>query len=258
MKKSTIDRKYTKTQLAEALDVNESEYTKAQLVDLMMNKINGIEPEPDEVVKTEPAGANTNTDALELDRALEIVLKEGILYRIDSHCWWGKTSRTPDGEIEAPKEVMTGVKTLIDPKHLGGFRQWKGIGERIVKKVGFPFLGLRGVYYVPKAFIKMAEAKLTECQAKAVEEADEFCNNFEFYKQEWKTTVIDLCAEKGIDETDALEYLKDEYYPNPAELRNRFVFRWTKFAITVPDSDMGILTDDQYQDEVRKQKEQAR
>ena len=255
MKKSTVDRKYTKAQLAEILDVNENDYSKSQLVNMYCSKKNELTNVTD---PTKPAPAPVTADAdAELDRALEIVLKEGILYRIDSHCWWGKTSRVPEEAINVPKELMSGVQTLIDPKHLGPFRSWKGIGERIVKKLGYQFLGLRGVYFVPKAFIQTAEAKLVECQEFAGEEKKVFVDNFETYKAEWKTEVARLCKEHGVDPKLAMLYLAEENYPSVAQLDGKFVFKWTKFAITVPDSDMGILTDKQYEEEVRKQKLQA-
>ncbi|MHC4643991.1 MAG: DUF3150 domain-containing protein [Planctomycetota bacterium] len=258
MKKSTVDRKYTKAQLAELLDLNENEYTKSHLVDLYVAKKDDLTnvSNPDKPAETKTPVDTSDADA-ELDRALEIVLKEGILYRIDSHCWWGKTSRVPEEAINVPKELMSGVQTLIDPKHLGPFRSWKGIGERIVKKLGYQFLGLRGVYFVPKAFIQTAEEKLVECQEFAGKEKKIFADNFDQYKVEWKEEVNRLCKEHGVDPKLAMLYLAEENYPSKAQLDGKFVFKWTKFAITVPDSNMGILTDKQYAEEVRKQKLQA-
>jgi len=271
MKSSTIEKKYSKKALVDMINRNREasdidmpelkplDFSKAELVQMVLPIFNAVEADVPEVKGDVMDNVNMQADEeAELDNALRVVLKEGILYRIDSHCWWGKTSRVPEDEIDIPKQLMGGVKTLIDPKHLGPFRQWKGIGERIVKKCGYSFLGLRGVYFVPKGFIGLAEEKLLECQKMAAVEKDNFKENFELYKQEWKAYVIDMCVEHGIDVDIATKYLEDSYYPSVSQLDGKFVFQWTKFAVTVPDSDMGILTDKQYQEEVRKQKVQAR
>ena len=271
MTKSTIDRKYTKSNLAEMLEVEVDAFSKSQLVDMYSDSIEKADADVDVAAKAitdtfdamkkdgSAVGISMKDKALaDLDNALEVVLKEGILYRIDSHCWWGKTSKVPEDQIKAPKKILTGVKTLIDPKHLGPFRAWKGAGERIVKKLGYQFLGLRGVYFVPKGFIQTAEAKLKECQDAAMIEKKVFADGYERFKQEWKDEVLAICKEEGIDESIALEYMKDAYYPTAGQLDGKFVFKWTKFMISVPDSNMGILTDKEYQEEVRKQKVQAK
>jgi hypothetical protein len=257
MKRSTIDRKYTKRELASLLDVEEEAYSKAQLVDMFMNP----SPKSESTLATDDSalGITMKEKAeADLDNALEVILKEGILYRVDSHCWWGKTSRVPEDQVKAPKEILSGVKTLIDPEHLQPFRAWKGQGERIIKKLGYQFLGLRGVYFVPKGWIQDVEAILLGCKEKAEEEKKIFIDNFVTYKAEWRDRVLEICDDKGIAYEVALAYLDEDNYPSKAGLDAKFVFKWTKFAITVPNSDMGILTDKEYKEEVRKQKVQAK
>jgi hypothetical protein len=67
--------------------------------------------------------ANENAEELTDDDkadALQVVLKAGCLYRINSRCWSGVTSKVPEEQIKAPKEILTGLKNLIDDLFGGG------------------------------------------------------------------------------------------------------------------------------------------
>jgi hypothetical protein len=221
----------------------EAKATKGILADLY---IAAIKKEVGEMKKTEEVLAG-ELNGWE-DNALEIVLREGIIYKVDSHCWWGKSSRVPEEEINAPKDIMTGVKTLVHANTLGSLRSFKSMGERIVKKNAYPFLGIRGAYYVPKYFIPGVEKSLKETQEKVYEERSDFIKNLPKYRKEW---AAHCKKEKVVPPPD-------ELYPNKAELERKIRFKWTKFAITVPDSNMGVLTDELYKEEVEKQKEEAK
>jgi len=207
-------------------------------------------------------GIKTNGQAAELDDndkadALEVVLKAGVLYRINSRCWSGVTSKVPEEQIKAPKEILTGLKNLINQDRLQPFRFWKSAGERELKKFGYNFLGLRGVYFIPKAFIPFVEKKLALCTERAMEAKEEFLANFDQYKSEWRDTVIEICSKKNISVAEALVYLDDTLYPSETAIESRFQFNHRKFFIAVPDPSMGILTDEEYREEVKKQKEDA-
>lgn len=172
---------------------------------------------------------------------IDIVFKEGILFRIDAHCWWGKSTRVDESEIKAPKEIMKGIKTLIEESKLSAMQSLRSYGERIVKSRAYPFLGLRGVYYVPKAFIKNVEKELREVQSTFYKRVEKFIENYPKYKEAWK--------EK------AKQYYDEKLYPTESSLRNKFKFDWTKFIITLPDSNMMVLNDEQIEEEMKKQRE---
>ena len=236
----------------------------------MNNEIDNALNQADEFLKDDSGlqaddsalGIKTSGPIAELDDedkadALEIILKSGCLYRINSRCWSGVTSRVPEEQIKAPKEILKGLKNLIEQDRLQPFRFWKTAGERELKKYGYNFLGLRGVYFIPKGFIPFVERKLKTCQEKAMEAKADFLANFEQYKSEWRDKVIEICKAKDISIEEALNYLDDNLYPSETDIAGRFQFNHRKFFISVPNPAMGILTDDEYREEVAKQKEEA-
>jgi uncharacterized protein (UPF0297 family) len=252
MKKSTIMKNWRIDELRKELTRRKKGWSKdsskSNLVDVYMRALDdekavdvkkGIK---NIVKKTLETGSNGDYG----DDVLDYVFKEGILYRIDSHCWWGKSSRVDEEEINAPKEILSGVKTLVDPNTLATLRSYKSYGERIIKKRSYPFLGLRGVYYVPKAFISGCEEELKETQGRVYGERDFFMKNLPKYKKEWAAV-----CKKGKVEPPA-----PELYPSKDELNGKFVFEWTKFAITLPNSSMKILNEAELKEEAEKQKKQ--
>ncbi|MCK4776850.1 MAG: hypothetical protein KAS39_00635 [Actinomycetia bacterium] len=222
-----------------------------------INKADSGVQESDSVIGITVTDKAAEIDEADKEDALEIVLKAGVLYRINSNCWSAITSRVPEEQVKAPKEILSGLKTIINTDRLGPFRFWKTAGERELKKFGYNFLGLRGVYFIPKAFIPVIERKLKLCTEKALEAKADFIANYEVYKDEWRDTVIDICEKKDITIEQALAYLDDELYPSAENLEGRFRFSYRKFFISVPDPSMGILDDKEYQEEVKKQKEEA-
>lgn len=211
----------------------------------------------DSTLGIKASGPVDELDSEDKADALEIVLKSGCLYRINSRCWSGVTSRVPEEQIKAPKEILKGLKNLIEQDRLQPFRFWKTAGERELKKYGYNFLGLRGVYFIPKGFIPFVEKKLKLCQQKAMEARADFLTNFDQYKSEWRDRVIQICKDKDISIEEALAYLDDDLYPSETAIAGRFQFSHRKFFISVPYPGMGILTDDEYREEVAKQKEEA-
>jgi hypothetical protein len=179
---------------------------------------------------------------------LDVVLKEGLLFKMDTHCWWGKSSRVPEDMMNnAPKKILKGVQALIDEKHIAPLNSYRQRGERVVIKNGFPFIGMRGVYFVPKKLIPKTLKGLDACQADFFEERDEFMKNFTRYKEQW----AEYCKSKNVRVPD------EAWYPNKVELKNKFQFEWTSFAFTLPDKELGLLTEEQYDQAVRNQREQA-
>jgi hypothetical protein len=171
----------------------------------------------------------------------KVVLEEGILYKVDSHCWWGKSSRVPKEMLgNAPKRILKGVQTLIDDTHIAPLNSYRQKGERVVIKNGFPFTGFRGVYFVPKALIEKTEKGLTNCQRDFNEMRSEFMSNFKVYKKEWAQT----CKENNVP------IPPDEWYPSEYEIKNKFKFEWNVFSFQLPNPKLGILTEDQYKTQV--------
>jgi hypothetical protein len=170
---------------------------------------------------------------------INLVFSEGVLYRCDTKCWWGKSSRVDEDELEVDPEIITGVKTLVNPNRLAGIRSFKSHGERLIKKRGYPFIGLRGVQWIPKKFIGSLETDLVEAQTDFYKEVKDFVKKYGSYKQEWK-------EKSG-------EHYDEKLYPTEAELETRFRFEWQKFIIQVPDR-AGILSEAEYKAEVEKHK----
>ncbi len=172
---------------------------------------------------------------------MEIALKAGILYRIDSSCWWGKTTKVRDGEIDAPKEIISGMKVLVDPKTLGPMRSLIGYSDRILKNIGYSFIGMKGVYWIPKAFISRTDERVSVIEGEFSQARKEFFSNYELYKKEWRIK--------------SKEYYDPDAYPAVGDFERlkKFKLQKRKFSISLPEKGTGVLTDAEYNDEKKKQ-----
>lgn len=175
---------------------------------------------------------------------IKLAFEQGILFRIDSRCWWGRSSKVRADELNVDPEIIKGIKVLVDPNKLAPLRSFKSYGERVIKKYGYPFLGLRGVYFVPKAFIQANDDELKKTQVEYDKICDEFVENFDSYRVEWQ--------EKS------REHYDEALYPNKVDLRARFCFNWTKFIVDLPDKNTSILSEAAYKEEYEKQKVRMR
>jgi hypothetical protein len=196
-----------------------------------------------------------STAGIDEKDAIDIVLKNGIMYRLDTHVWWGKSTRMKDDEIEAKggravsKNILAGMKTLVDPEGLAYFRSAIGYSKRWLERWGFPFLNLRGVFWVPKAFIPATEKRLRKWKATFDETADEYVLDYPAEIERWKEKL----AEEGIEDLH-----NPDVYPTPEDLRSRLQFNWTKFAISLPPSEAGVLTDKEYKEALERHKREAK
>lgn len=178
---------------------------------------------------------------------ITLMEKAGVLFRVDVHCWWGQSIKCREGEINAPKEIIVGMKTLIDPKALADVKSYRGKGERSIKKRGFPYPGLPGVYFVPKAFVASTEESLIANQKNFNDSVKTLVTNYPKLKKEWK--------DKSSDHT---KHYDESLYPSAANLESRFTFSWRKFVLSLPDEKSGVLTGAEYKKEFEKQKEEAK
>jgi hypothetical protein len=232
-KGNTMERKDVMKR-AEDLGIEVNKFWSTEKIQKMIAELDSsIKTAQEKIEKVEP-------NSYDAKNAIDFAFKEGILFKIDSKCWWGKSNRVSEDELKIDKTIMEGVKILIDPKHLSSLKSARSHGERILKSRSYPFLGLRGVYYVPKDLIGNTESRMKKYQDEFRAEIDDFIDNYESYIKEWE-------VELGEEHFDA------KLYPTKEELRSRFKFDWIKFSITVPDSTMGILTEEEYQEEVKKQ-----
>jgi len=168
------------------------------------------------------------------------IFNDGLLYKVDSHCWWGCSSQMREDELDVDPEVVKGTKVLVNPESLAELRSYRSYGERIVKRRAYSFLGLRGVYYVPKAFMAGVDKELKVAQTNFYNARKEFVKDFPALKVEWQKKMNEL-------------YDESLY---PTDLEAKFRFEWTKFAIGLPDS--GILSDTEYNAEIEKQAAQMK
>lgn len=185
----------------------------------------------------------TTTTTKKENDLISKVFQQGILFRLDSHCWWGKSSRVDSAEIEAPPEIFSAVKTLVDPVTLVSLRSCRNRGEGFLKKNSYPFIGLRGVYYVPKDLIECVEDELKAQQIDFYKERDEFLDGYAVYKETW--------MEKSG------KYYDELLYPTEATLSTKFRFEWSKFIIDLPGVDVGTLTKAEYAEELKKQQKRV-
>ncbi len=211
--------------------------SKAEMVSLLQNREALVVPDFDE------------TDAI------EIMLKSGIMYRLDTHVWWGKSTRTKEDEIQfsggrkVSKSILAGTKTLVDPESLSYFRSSIGYAKRWLERCGYPFLNLRGVVWVPKANIPGTEKKLRKWKANFDTNAVEYISDYPAEIERWKEKL----AEEGVEDTH-----NPDIYPTPDALRGKLRFNWTKFAISLPPSEAGVLSDKEYKEALERHKREAK
>lgn len=172
---------------------------------------------------------------------IKYVFQQGLLFRIDSRCWWGRSSKMKEDELgNVDPEVIKGIKVLVDPNRLAPIRSYKSFGDRVIKKYGYPFLGLRGVYFVPRAMVENCDNTLKETQVEYFKLVDEFVDNIDDYKKEWQVK--------------SKEHYDENLYPEKPALRDRFGFSWIKFVIDLPDPETSILNEAAYKEELEKQR----
>lgn len=228
-------------------EAEEAESVPESAEEAIINRDPDVAAEMEEINKNAekeviPAIIESSTEFSELDASdvMKRIFSAGLLYKIDAKTWWGKSSKSRKTEIEkidSGRKVASVVKTLINPKHLGMVKAIRGTGERALKKHSFPFLGIRGVYFVPKTYISELEDSLRSVKTDHDNEIIDFVKQFPKYQKEWAVQMGDLYDES--------------LYPNKDALRNSFKFSWTKFRIDVPND---MLTADEYQEELEKQK----
>lgn len=186
-----------------------------------------------------------------MKETIKRVFSEGILYKVDAAGWWAHSTKCRETEVLQPvdgelakdgQKPMKGIKPLLNPKLLAPIRSMRGYGERIIKKNSFPFLGLRGVYFKPKAFISMTEEELVETKNNHDALVMDLNKNLPKYKREWQKQIG--------------KFYDDELYPK--DMRSKFRFNWSKFVITPPDKELKVLSDKEYKEEVKKQTEQLK
>jgi len=213
---------------------------KSEMVDIINSRTNQVQLVQDEI---------------DADKAVDIMLTEGIMIRLDSHIWWGKSNKTSEGEIQfkggrtVTKKVLTGTKTLVDPDSLAYFRSLVGYAKRWLDKSGYPFLNIRGVVWIPKFFIQPTERKLKKWKANFDNAVEGYILDYPAEIERWKET---LKEEKVSDVFDEL------VYPSPEELKRKLQFRWTKFAISLPSVESGVLNDKEYKEELERHKQDAK
>jgi hypothetical protein len=169
------------------------------------------------------------------------VWREGVLVHTEFRAW-GATAKLDDEQLpdELPPEIVRAVRDLLTPEGMAllkDFNRVRNEAKGWLYRNSLPF-PVQGMVFVRKSRLEQTDERLQAFQAQALEIAEEFIKQV-----------------KVLEEQYAQEYPKfydPAKYPSEAQLRSRFVFRWSFRSFEPPDSKFAVLSPDMYKREVDK------
>lgn len=169
------------------------------------------------------------------------VWTEGVLVHAEIRAW-GATAKLDDDQLpnELPVEIVRAVRDLLTPSGMALLKDYSRVRNEVkgwLYRNSLPF-PVQGMVFVRKAMLEEVDAKLKNYREQAIEIAEEF-----------------IKTAKELEAQYAKEYPKfydAAKYPSEAQLRSRFVFRWSFRSFQPPDSEFAVLSPELYQREVDK------
>lgn len=168
------------------------------------------------------------------------IFKEGCLVAL-SVSRWGHPRKIPKAILEArdaDKDWVSGYKKLINPAAIKPINTAANKAVARIKRYALPF-PIRGIWFVPKALIERLDLELKGDQNELEQAADEFSDKFTEYVYEAESKLGVLF--------DRTQY--------PRDIRSRFGLTWRFFYLDVPSNELGILSPQQYKEEMEKMRD---
>ena len=172
------------------------------------------------------------------------VFSDGVLVYLKVRAW-GATAQLNSEMLpdELPEEIVRAVRDLLTPEGMALLKDYRRVrneakGWLYRNSIPFP---VDGMVFIPKGLIEKANEVLVEWQAQAFGIRDEF-----------------IKVVKKLEKDYSNEYPRfydPSKYPSDAQLFSRFLFRWTFRIFQPPNSDLQVLSPQQYKEEVSKFKE---
>jgi len=162
---------------------------------------------------------------------IEKIFEDGVLVDLDVGCWSGQaTLQAADLKLkqhEIPAIFKLGKKWLIEPDVLQPIRVIEREGRMTLKAWAFDF-PIGGARFVPKASLGRVIDRLDDLKA-------QFDLAVETFLSEYAGRTVEM-LERYPDHRDALE----AYYPHLDSLKKKFSFRYTVYAVELPEGNNAI------------------
>lgn len=169
------------------------------------------------------------------------IFQEGCLISCSIRKWSGVKEISSDNieTKDASKDWIKARKRLV-PKDF--FKEVTKVLNRVNKRIkmySLPF-PIRGIHFVPKRLISRLDAELKADKADLLEVLEETING------RWEEIIEEAREHLG-------ELFDETQYP--VDIKSRFDIEWKFFHLDVPDKRLGILSPEQYEEEVKKLRE---
>lgn len=183
----------------------------------------------------------TQNQNLEAKVVSENVWREGVLVHTEFRAW-GATAKLSDEQLpdELPPEIVRAVRDLLTPEGMAllkDFNRVRNEAKGWLYRNSLPF-PVQGMVFVRKSMLETTDNRLRSYCTEAEEIAEVF-----------------IAKVKELELQYAKEYPKfydPAKYPSEAQLRSRFVFKWSFRSFQPPDSEFAVLSPEMYQREVNK------
>jgi len=200
---------------------------------------------------------NQNNNANTMEKAkttfADEVWQRGALVTVSMGSWSMQAKlKAEDLNLKDVKHelIKLGHKRLFSKEQSNIFSRMRTRVQQLLKRNGYGFI-LRGSYYVPFTILEDSLETLAEYQKEYNELADKFTENYDVFRDSW--------LERHSEYRDVLE----SYYPEPAEVRNKYYFRFWVHRVTdsMADTEYAVgaaLNENDYEDFVRSSVNQLR
>jgi len=147
---------------------------------------------------------------------------------------WTASKKMPTGEVhlgDTDDTLFRVNKDLIAKQVLKPIRQQAQKANEILHNRALPF-NIRGVYYIPTANIQSALDSIEGYKARFWEKVNEFCNQYEVYREEARLRL------NG--------HFKESDYPEPDKIRDKFGWEMQMMQFAAP-SRLQFVSPEMYQ-----------
>jgi len=176
--------------------------------------------------------------------AVERALKEGCLLRIKTNEWGNRVTMHQDEMANLPTEIVRGTKSLINKEALKEIKAIKLKAMMWARKNTLPWVD-DGSYYIPKGKIAEGREYLNQCISEMEIAVEKLVENYDSFVSDMKSQVE---LHNSCNPQSKIDFSEDKY-PKKDELKDRFKIFYQFYMIAIPESGLGVLTEEQAKEE---------
>ena len=167
----------------------------------------------------------------------------GSIVDIEMSMWRARTKIQPqdlgiEDSAEVSKVLSLGCHRLAPAKAFEDLNLISGQAWRALESHSLKFAMIRGARYVPNTNLETLLGKLRQYKKEYMDAVNKFMENYEKTKEEMLPIIEKALKDAARNEDAArmaFDRIKDEY-PSSQEVREKFSFRWSVYAIQSPKS----------------------